>query len=70
MTMKDGLGAFRSVPVFNVGVESEKCAAAAHQSLNTAFRFFLDSFDYDLSLNYRGPFQDDITSKIVDISSV
>lgn len=66
--MKDGLGAFRSVPVFSVGVENDACATAAHQSLNTAFRFFLDSYDYDLSLNYRGPFQDDITSKIVDIS--
>jgi len=68
MTMKDGLGAFRSIPVFNTGLEDEKCTKAAHHALNTAFRFFLDSYDYDLSLNYRGPFQDDITSKIVDIS--
>jgi hypothetical protein len=66
--MKDGIGAFRSVPVAGQGIDGEYCNMNAHEALNAAFRFFLDTFDYDLSLNYRGPFQDDITSKLVDIT--
>lgn len=66
--MKDGLGAFRSVPVAGQGIDGEYCNMNAHEALNAAFHFFLDTYDYDLSLNYRGPFQDDITSKLVDIT--
>lgn len=44
------------------------CAQFSPKALREAYRFHLSAIDDDLCLNYRGPFLDDITSRIIDIS--
>lgn len=68
MTMNNEFNAYRYVPVFSQEHSGEHCNIYVHKALNKAFKFFLETTDFDLVLNYRGPFQDDITTRIVDIS--
>jgi len=49
-------------------LEACSCSAGASRVLDSLYRYYLKSADKDISLHYRGPFMDEITSRIVDIS--
>lgn len=71
MTIDNGFSSFRSIPLAALkahGLDSPECVGMMNQVLNSSFRYYLESYDYELCLNYRGPFQDEITTKIVDLS--
>jgi hypothetical protein len=62
-------GGAADLPVwFEPRVTDCHCTAFSGSALREAFRFHLETADHDLCLNYRGPFLDDITSRIIDIS--